>query len=170
MEDNKDTQVETVEQETTQKTYTEQELQQKVNESFNAGVKKASTNWQKNEEYKEFLNWKKTNQSDSDKINELQTNNDSLNKEITYLKAQIQVSNSDVKKEFSKFVTSEVMSKVDDSTSFEEALKSFKKDNPQYFGETIVKKVQSSPNLNGGISQPQTTNSIMNDLIRGSKK
>ena len=70
MEDNKDAQVaeEKVEQETTQKTYTEQDIQN----SFNAGVKKASSEWQKDEKYKEFLDWKKSNQNDSEKINELQ--------------------------------------------------------------------------------------------------
>ena len=55
------------------------------------------------------------------------------------------------------------MNLVNDTTDFEKALKDFKKENPQYFGEVVVKKVQSSPNLNGGASQGQTTNSIMND-------
>ena len=64
MEDNKDTQVDVVGKETTQKTYTEEDIQN----SFNAGVKKASTEWQKDEKYKEFLNWKKNNQNDSEKL------------------------------------------------------------------------------------------------------
>ena len=86
------------------------------------------------------------------------------------LKAQIQMTGSNVKKEFSKFVTSEVQSLVNDETDFETALENYKKDNPQYFGETIVKKVQTSPVLGNGEQQPQNTNSIMNDLIRGAKE
>lgn len=82
------------------------------------------------------------------------------------LKAQIQMSGSNVKKEFSKFVTSEVMSKVDDKTDFATALESYKKENPQFFGETVVKKVQSSPTLSGGAKET-TTNDVMNDILRG---
>ena len=61
------------------------------------------------------------------------------------------------------------MGLVNDTTDFDTALKNFKKDNPQYFGEVVVKKVQSSPNLNGGTSQGQTTNSIMNDILRNAR-
>ena len=82
------------------------------------------------------------------------------------LKAQLQMSDSNVKKEFSKFVTSEVMSQVNDDTDFATALESYKKENPQYFGDTVVKKVQSSPTLNGG-QQSVSTNDIMNDILRG---
>ena len=165
--DNKDTtQVsgEVVDKETT-KTYTKEDL----DNSFNAGVRKASTDWQKDEKYKEFLEWKKTNQNDSEKIAELETSKASLSNELNQLKAQIKVNESDVKKEFSKFVTSEVLSLVNDTTNFETALKDYKKNNPQYFGEVIVKKVQTSPNLNGGASQPLTTNQIMNDILRSKR-
>ena len=164
--ENKDTQVveQNVEQETT-KTYTKEDL----DNSFNAGVKKASSEWQKDEKYKEFLAWKKTSQSDSEKMNELQTSNKALTQENNYLKASIKVAESDVKKEFSKFVTSEVMNLVNDTTDFETALKNYKKENPQFFGEVVVKKVQSSPSLNAGGNQPQTTNNIMNDLLRGAR-
>lgn len=85
------------------------------------------------------------------------------------LKAEIQMNGSNVKKEFSKFVRSEVMANVKDDIDFTTALETYKKDNPQYFGETVVKKVQSSPSLQTGGNQPQTTNNIMNDIIRGSR-
>ena len=150
---------------TTTKTYTKEDL----DNSFNAGVRKASTEWQKDEKYKEFLEWKKTNQNDSEKIAELETNNTNLSNQVSHLKAQIKINESDVKKEFSKFVTSEVLSLVNDTTDFETALKDYKKNNPQYFGEVIVKKVQTSPNLNGGASQPLTTNQIMNDILRSKR-
>lgn len=166
MEDNKDVQVtEEVVKEPT-KTYTKEDL----DNSFNAGVKKANSDWQKDEKYKEFIEWKKTSQSDSEKMAELQTNYTNVVNENTLLKAQLKIADSDVKKEFAKFVTSEVMNNVNDTTDFETALKTYKKENPQYFGETVVKKVQTSPVLNNGGNQPQTTNSIMNDLLRGARK
>ena len=92
-----------------------------------------------------------------------------LTNENKDLKAEIQMNGSNVKKEFSKFVRSEVMANVNEETDFPTALESYKKDNPQYFGEVVVKKVQSSPSLNAGGSQPQTTNSIMNDIIRSAR-
>ena len=148
-----------------EKTYTQKD----IDNSFNAGVKKANSDWQKDEKYKEFLKWKEKSQNDSDKINELTTINTNLTNELNTLKAQIKVNESDVKKEFSKFVTSEIMSLVNDTTDFETALKNYKKDNPQYFGETVVKKVQSSPSLSGGTPKAQTTNSIMNDILRSAR-
>ena len=167
MENNTDTQVvDNVGQEETTKTYTKEDL----DNSFNAGVKKASTEWQKDEKYKEFLAWKKTSQSDSEKMAELQTNYTNAINENTLLKAQLKIADSDVKKEFAKFVTSEVMNNVNDTTDFETALKDYKKNNPQFFGEVVVKKVQTSPGLNNGGNQPQTTNNIMNDLLRGTRK
>ena len=160
MEDNKDTKVENVGTEPT-KTYTKEDL----DNSFNAGVKKANSDWQKDEKYKEFLEWKKTNQNDSEKLAELQASNEKLTKENNLLKATSEVAKSDVKPEFIKFVTSEVMSLVNDTTDFETALKNYKKENSQYFGETVVKKVQTSPNLNGG-TKASTINDIFNNMIR----
>lgn len=164
MEDNKDVQVtdEKVEQESTQKTYTEQDIQN----SFNAGVKKANSEWQKDAKYKEFLDWKKSNQNDSEKMAELQASNENLKKENEMLKATNKVAKSEVKPEFLKFVTNEVMGLTNDTTDFETALKNYKKENPQYFGEVVVKKVQSSPNLSGGV-KPLSTNDIVNNVLRG---
>jgi len=166
MEDNKDTQVDNVvetQKEETTKTYTKEDL----DNSFNAGVKKANSDWQKDEKYKEFLEWKKSNQNDSEKINELTTQNEQLAKENKLLKATSEVAKSDVKPEFLKFVTSEVMALVNDTTDFDTALKNYKKENSQYFGEVVVKKVQSSPTLNNGGTKTQTVNDIVNNVLRG---
>lgn len=163
MEDNKDVQVtEEKVEETTQKTFTQEDL----DNSFNAGRKKASHDWQKDEKYKEFLEWKKTSQNDSEKLTELENSNTAKEKEIQQLKTLLKVKDSDVKKEFQKFVASEVMGLVNESTDFDTALKNYKADNPQYFGETVVKKVQSSPTLVGG-AKPSTVNDIFNSMVRG---
>ena len=98
MEDNKDVQVTEEVVEETAKTYTKEDL----DNSFNAGVKKASTEWQKDEKYKEFLAWKKTSQSDSEKMAELQTNYTNAINENTLLKAQLKIADSNVKKESDK--------------------------------------------------------------------
>lgn len=125
---------------------------------------------------KNFSTLKEERDSLKDKVKELETssgdmatklqNLETLTNENKDLKAQLQMGDSNVKKEFSKFVRSEIMSKVDDKNDFESVLKEYKKDNPQYFGDTVVKKVQSSPNLNGGEPKAPTTNSIMNDILR----
>lgn len=126
---------------------------------------------------KNFSQLKEERDTLKDKVKELETSSgdmatklqklETLTNENKDLKAQLQMGDSNVKKEFSKFVRSEIMSKVDDKNDFESVLKEYKKDNPQYFGDTVVKKVQSSPNLQGGEPKTPTTNSIMNDLLRG---
>ena len=103
-------------------------------------------------------------ETDTESLKNLET----VTNENKDLKAQLQMSDSNVKKEFSKFVTSEVMSNVNEETDFATALENYKNENPQYFGDTVVKKVQSSPTLNGGI-QPQTTNDIMNNILRSGR-
>ena len=166
MENSKDTQVvengnvETQKEETT-KTYTQDD----INNSFNAGFKKAKVEFEKSEDYKNYREWKKTNQNDSEKLIELQNSVDNLTKENNLLKATNKVAKSDVKPEFLKFVTSEVMSMTNDTTDFDTALKEYKKSSPQFFGEVVVKKVQSSPNLNGG-AKSSTINDIFNNMIR----
>ena len=125
---------------------------------------------------KNFSTLKEERDSLKDKVKELEAssgdmatklqNLDTLTNENKDLKAQLQMSDSNVKKEFSKFVRTEIMYKVDDKNDFESVLKEYKKENPQYFGDTVIKKVQSSPNLNGGEPQAPTTNSIMNDILR----
>lgn len=102
-------------------------------------------------------------EENSKSLENLQT----LTNENNDLKAEIKMNGSNVKKEFSKFVRSEVMASVNDDTDFETALNNYKKENPQYFGEAVVRKVQSSPNLNGGGGTGTTTNDIMNNILRG---
>lgn len=129
---------------------------------------------EKNEEYKDMVskyeeNIKQLNTTIEEKDKSLE-NYSSVTNENKDLKAQLQMSDSNVKKEFSKFVTNEVMSQVNDEHNFAEVLENYKKENPQYFGDTIVKKVQTSPSLNGGTPQAPTTNDIMNDILRSSAK
>ena len=124
---------------------------------------KLEVNNVKMKEYEDKIATLEQNSTDNaTKLKDLET----LTNENKDLKAQLQMGDSNVKKEFSKFVRTEIMSKVDDKNDFETVLKNYKKENPQYFGDTVIKKVQSSPNLNGGEPQALTTNSIMNDILR----
>lgn len=146
------------------------ELDQETIDTIMAEYGKNVTNYkEKIDSYKEEVEGYKKQISELNGT--IETNNkslenlQSLTNENKDLKAQLQMSDSNVKKEFMKFVTSEVNSKVNDDTDFATALESYKKENPQYFGETVVKKVQSSPTLTGG-QKETSTNDIMNGILR----
>ncbi|MFR2207204.1 MAG: hypothetical protein ACLS59_06675 [Clostridia bacterium] len=176
MEENKDNEVVTPTTGTQenggkeQKTFTQEEL----NTIVEARLAKARKDMPSKEELQAYNEWKQTQKTEQEKneelMNQLKTNNGTLTNENTKLKAQIQIMNSNVKKEFVKFVTSEVLAMVSDEVDLVTALKSYKKDNPQYFGDTVIKKTQTSPSLNAGGDKPQTTNDIMNNILRGANQ
>ena len=114
----------------------------------------------------EIKGYKSTIEENTKSLENLQT----MTNENKDLKAQLQMTGSNVKKEFEKFVQTEVNSLVNDETNFATALNDYKKENPQYFGDTVVKKVQSSPTLNNGGNQPVSTNDIMNNILRSANK
>ena len=107
----------------------------------------------------------KTIEDNNKSLENLQT----ITNEKNDLMAELQLSKSNVKNEFSEFVKSKVLANVNDDTDFATALESYKKNAPQFFGDTQIKKVQSSPNLNNGGNKPTTTSDIMNDILRGAK-
>lgn len=153
-----------------QKTFTQEEL----NAIIETRLAKAKKDMPSKEELKKYNEWKEAQKTEQEKnedlMNQLKANNGTLTDENTKLKAQIQIMNSNVKKEFVKFVTSEVLSMTNDEVDLVTALKSYKKDNPQYFGDTVIKKTQTSPSLNAGGDKPQTTNDIMNSILRGNNQ
>jgi chromosome segregation ATPase len=132
---------------------------------------------------KAITNLKEQNESYKGKISEyedtikdlnatIETNNKALENlqnvtsENDDLKIQLQMNDSHVKKEFSKFVTSEIKSLVDDENDFQTVLEYYKEENPQYFGDTPMQTIQTSESLNLGGSVPQSTNDIMNGILR----
>lgn len=148
--------------------------QDEVNDIVETRLAKLKKDIPSKEELQQYNEWKQSQKTEQEKINEqiieLKNNNGTLTNENAKLKAQIQIMDSNVKKEFMKFVTSEVLSLTNDTTDFKTALKSYKKDNPQYFGDTVVRKTQTSPSLNVGGNKPQTTNDIMNNILRGNNQ
>lgn len=125
------------------------------------------------EQIEEYKSYKIENENLSKQLEEKEKSMkgfEDVSNENKSLKAQLKLNENNIKKEFSKFVTSEIMSQVDDKNDFDTVLKSYKKDNPQYFGDTVIKKTQTSPSLNAGGDKPQTTNDIMNNILRGANQ
>lgn len=125
------------------------------------------------EQIEEYKGYKTENENLSKQLEEKEKSMkgfEDVSNENKSLKAQLKLNENNIKKEFSKFVTSEIMSQVDDKNDFDTILKSYKKDNPQYFGDTVIKKTQTSPSLNAGGDKPQTTNDIMNNILRGTNQ
>lgn len=125
------------------------------------------------EQIEEYKGYKTENENLSKQLEEKEKSMkgfEDVSNENKSLKAQLKLNENNIKKEFSKFVTNEIMSQVDDKNDFDTILKSYKKDNPQYFGDTVVKKTQTSPSLNAGGDKPQTTNDIMNNILRGTNQ
>ena len=150
------------------------ELDQETIDTIMAEYGKNVTNYKEQlEEYKnkldDYADYIENLNGKIEENNKSLENLQTLTDENKSLKAEVQMNGSNVKKEFMKFVTSEVSSRVNDDTDFAKALDDYKKENPQYFGDTVVKKVQSSPTLTGG-TQPTSTNDIMNNILRGATK
>ena len=125
------------------------------------------------EQIEEYKGYKTENENLSKQLEEKEKSMkgfEDVSNENKSLKAQLKLNENNIKKEFSKFVTSEIMSQVDDKNDFDTVLKSYKKDNPQYFGDTVIKKTQTSPCLNAGGDKPQTPNDIMNSILRGNNQ
>lgn len=125
------------------------------------------------EQIEEYKSYKTENDNLSKQLKEKEDSMkgfEDVSNENKSLKAQLKLNENNIKKEFSKFVTSEIMSQLDDKNDFDTVLKSYKKDNPQYFGDTVIKKTQTSPSLNAGGDKPQTTNDIMNSILRGNNQ
>ena len=125
------------------------------------------------EQIEEYKGYKTENENLSKQLEEKEKSMkgfEDVSNENKSLKAQLKLNENNIKKEFSKFVTSEIMSQVDDKNDFDTVLKSYKKDNPQYFGDTVIKKTQTSPSLSAGGDKPQTTNDIMNSILRGNNQ
>lgn len=101
------------------------------------------------DELKAFKEWKKNSQTDAEKYSEMEATLKASQAELTALKNQQSVTKAECKPEFAEFVADKVAKMGDD---FDANLAEFKKSNPQYFGETKIVKLNSSPKLTGGTS------------------
>ena len=129
-----------------EKTFTQSEL----NEIIKDRLARARKGIPDDAELKEFRKWKKESQTDAEKYSGMQQELNEARAELVLLKNQNAVSKAGCRSEFSEFVADKV-SKM--GGEFEEDLQEFKKNNPQYFGETVIKKLGTSPPMAEGTAR-----------------
>lgn len=147
-EETKDTQVQTEEvtpaaEET--KTFTQDEVDQIVADRLARERKKLPADV----DLKKYREWQKNSQTDAEKYSAMEADLKASQAEVAMLRNQQAVAKAECKPEFAEFVADKVAKMGED---FEKNLADFKKSNPQYFGESKVVKVNSSPKLTGGSS------------------
>ena len=144
-----DTNVETTENTETQTVEEKVEKAFATQEEFNEALKKEVARKTRNvpskEELKAFNEWKESQKTEEDKKNEILQENETLKKQLAYAENKSVVANAGVDSKFQKFVLSEVSEIEGD---FEDNLKDYLKENPQY----LVSKVET-PKSNGVATQ-----------------
>lgn len=156
MEDNKDvqvteeTKVEETEKEETTRTYTQEDL----DNSFNAGRKKASHDWQKDEKYKEFIEWKENQKTQQDKYDELVKKDGEKDNTISNLQKENEILRAGVNdSDDVEFILYKVGKMEGD---FSENLKNYLAENPKYVKKqeikaTDIEKKSSSVEKESGV-------------------
>ena len=136
---NVEKQVETT-QEPAQKTFTQKE----VNEIIKSRLERERKKFPSEDDLKGYQDWKKAQQTEQEKYQELNNQYEKLKKEYTTFKNYNLVKNENVNEMFIEFIIDKVSKQDGD---FEENLKVFKKDNPQFFDTNKFIKMSTSPNL-----------------------
>lgn len=114
-----------------------------------------------------FKNWQENQKTAEQKQAETEEKLRQAEQTINNLNNSNFVRDSGVKKEFVKFVASEV-SQIDGD--FKENLAKFLKENKQYTEtEKTIKTVGTSAKMDGETRTETTTNQIMNDIIRSAR-
>lgn len=124
----------------TEKTFTQKE----VNEIIKSRLDRERKKFPSDDDLKGYQDWKKAQQTEQEKYQELQNKFDELNKEYTTFKNYNLVKNENVNEMFIEFIIDKVSKQDGD---FEENLKVFKKSNPQFFDTNKFVKMTTSPNL-----------------------
>ena len=112
--------------------------QEEFNEALKKEVARKTRNLPNKEELKNFREWKESQKTEEDKKNEILQENETLKKQLAYAENKSVVANAGVDSKFQKFVLSEVSEIEGD---FEDNLKDYLKNNPQYL---IQKEVETS--------------------------
>lgn len=143
-----------------EKTFT----QEQVNQMIADRVAREKRNLPSDVDMKEFREWKKSRQTDAEKLAALETELEKTRAELIMAQNMSAVSNADCRPEFTEFVTDRVSKMEGD---FEKNLASYKKQHPQYFGvNETVRMMSSSPRMSGGSAKNDTFNARMNDALR----
>lgn len=131
--------VEPTTEEKVEKTFTQSEFVKALEKEVARKTKGLPTK----EELDEFTKWKESNKSTEDKYLEAQKEIDTLKTQINEYEKREVVANADVDSRFQKFVVSEVSQM---EGVFEDNLKKYLEDNPQY-------KFQEKKSITTGLSQ-----------------
>ncbi len=132
------TEPQTVEQKVGEKTFTQEEFTTALQNEVARKTKGMPTK----EELREFNKWKESQKTETQKLIELQKENETLKTQILEEKSKTVVANAGVDSKFQKFVFSEV-SQIDGE--FEVNLTNYLKDNPQF----LIKKEEKKPTTTG---------------------
>ena len=150
VETTENTETQTVE-EKVEKTFATQE---DFNEALKKEVARKTRNLPSKEDLKAFNEWKESQKTETEKSLEKDKKIETLEKQLAYAENKSVVANAGVDSKFQKFVLSEVSEIEGD---FEDNLKDYLKENPQY----LVSKVET-PKTNG-----VATKKISNDAEDG---
>ena len=116
------------------KTFTQDEV--------NAMLAKEKKKMPSKEDLKAFNEWKESQKTEEDKKNEILLENETLKKQLVIAENKSVVANAGVDSKFQKFVLSEVSEIEGD---FEDNLKDYLKENPQY----LIQKENETSKTNG---------------------
>lgn len=143
-----------------EKTFT----QDQVNQMIADRVAREKRNLPSDVDMKEFREWKKSRQTDAEKMAALEAELTKAKAELTLANNTSAVSNAECRPEFTEFVTDRVSKMEGD---FEKNLASYKKEHPQYFGGAVnTRTLSSSPRMSGNATQDSDFNSKMNEALR----
>lgn len=112
-------------EEKVEKTFTQTEFK----EALDKEVARKTRNMPTKEELKAFSEWKESQKTEAEKQNETLKENETLKARIIELENQSVVANAGVDSKFHRFILSEVSQMEGE---FEDNLKDYLKDNPQY--------------------------------------
>ena len=120
-----------------EKTYTQEEVN-----AINAKLKDKYEKKYAGIDLKKYKEWEESQKTDSEKQQEILQENKTLKKQLAYAENKSVVANAGIDSKFQKFVLSEVSEMEGD---FEDNLKDYLKENPQYLIQEEVK----TPKTNG---------------------
>lgn len=119
------------------------------------------------EELEAFKTWKESQKTEQQKFADLQVELEKSKNSNSSYEHLIEVIDSGVSKEFREFVSDKVGRMEGE---FTKNLKDFLKNNPKMLESTQpIKTVNTAPKMNGTTNNLNSTNQIMNDLIRSSR-
>lgn len=121
--------------------------QEDFNEALKKEVARKTRNLPSKEDLKAFNEWKESQKSKEDKKNKILQENEALKKQLVIAENKSVVANAGVDSKFQKFVLSEVSEMEGD---FDDNLKNYLKDNPQYLNTQNNSNRSTGQNQNNG--------------------